>query len=64
MTDTERQINRRAFGHALAQQRLEGLTVTPETQADLQKVADGATSMSTVIANLYERYAHVEVFKL
>ncbi|MFY9287930.1 MAG: antitoxin VbhA family protein [Alphaproteobacteria bacterium] len=64
MTDKEQRDNRRAIEHAIAQQALEGLAMTPEAMSDLQRVASGDMSFSSVIDNLYSRYAHVEVFKL
>jgi len=64
MTNREQRDNQRAIEHALAQQTLEGLSVTPETVADLMRVANGDISFSSVIDNLYARYAHVEVRKL
>lgn len=64
MTDREQRENKRAIEHAIAQQMLEGLTVTPETVADLERVARGDISFSSAIDNLYARYAHGEVLKL
>jgi hypothetical protein len=63
MTNSEHQDNKRALDHAVAQQRLEGLTVTPETLADLTRVASGEISTASVIDNLYARYAHVTVLQ-
>ncbi|MBF0520145.1 MAG: hypothetical protein HQK92_10505 [Nitrospirae bacterium] len=64
MTDSEIQENKRALANALAQQEIEGLKVTPETVADLARVSNGEISTSSVIDNLYARYAHIEVLKL
>jgi len=64
VTKSERAAHRRALDHALAQQRLEGLTITPETVAALEQVAEGKMSTSDVINDLYARYAHVKVQQL
>jgi DNA-binding transcriptional regulator YbjK len=64
VTNNEIQRNKRAFDHAIAQQRLEGLVVPPETVAALERVTRGEITTSDVISNLYDRYAHVEVLKL
>ena len=64
MRKTDLQRNQRALDNALAQQRLEGLTVSPETVADLQRVTRGEISTSDVIRKLYERYARVKVRRL
>ncbi|MGB9154538.1 MAG: antitoxin VbhA family protein [Alphaproteobacteria bacterium] len=63
MTDSEILKNQRAVEHAIAQQRLEGLVVTPETVADLNRAANGEILISNVIDNLYARYAHIEVLQ-
>ncbi len=64
MTKSERAAHQRALDHASAQQRLEGLTMTPETVAALKQVAEGKMSTSDVIHDLYARYAHVKVQQL
>ncbi|MBF0565726.1 MAG: antitoxin VbhA family protein [Nitrospirae bacterium] len=64
MTKHEFQRNKRAFDHAIAQQRLEGLIVPPETVAALERVTRGEITTSDVIGNLYDVYAHVKVPKL
>jgi len=64
MTKSERAAHRRALDHAVAQQRLEGLTMSPETVAALKRVAKGKISTSDVIHELYTRYAHVKVQQL
>ncbi len=63
MTNSEHQDNKRALDHAVAQQRLEGLAVTPETLADLTRVARGEISTARVIDNLYARYAQVKALR-
>jgi Antitoxin VbhA len=61
MRNSEISANKRALEHAIAQQRIEGLTITPETLADLNRVVRGEISSDTVIANLYSRYSHVKL---
>ncbi|MBF0516548.1 MAG: antitoxin VbhA family protein [Nitrospirae bacterium] len=64
MTNDELQRNKRALDQALAQQRLEGLTVPPETVAELERVTCDEMTTADVISNLYDRYAHIKVLKL
>ena len=45
-----------ALDDALAQQRLEGLEVTPETVALLEQVVRGEIATDDVIRKLHERY--------
>ena len=63
MTDSDIQENMRVLTHALAQQRLEGLSVSSKTEADLTRVANGEIPLSHVINDLYVRYAHIEVLQ-
>ncbi|MFA6280190.1 MAG: antitoxin VbhA family protein [Bdellovibrionales bacterium] len=63
MTDFEMLENKRVLNHALAQQRLEGLSVSSKTETDLTRVANGEIPLSIVINELYARYAHVEVLQ-
>jgi len=46
----------RALDDALAQQQLEGLTVTPETVALLERAARGEITTAEIIRQLHERY--------
>jgi len=64
VTNFEIQDNKRALNHALAQQRLEGLTVSSNAIANLERVVMGEISMAVAINDLYARYAHVKVLKL
>jgi len=63
MTKKEQRDNRRAIEHAIAQQALEGLAITPETLADLKRVAKGELESSDLIDTLYTRYAKIPVSK-
>ncbi len=45
----------RSIAHAIAQQELEGLTVSATTIADLQRVARGQIDTDEVIRNIYSR---------
>ena len=63
MTEFDIQENKRVLAHALAQQRLEGLSLSSKTEADLARVAKGEIPLSYVINDLYARYAHVEVLQ-
>ncbi|KJU87189.1 hypothetical protein MBAV_000618 [Candidatus Magnetobacterium bavaricum] len=64
MTNSEFQRNTLAVDYAIAQQQLEGLIVPPETVADLERMARGEITTANVISNLYDRYAHVQIFRL
>ncbi len=48
--DTEQKL--RAVAHAIAQQSLEGLTVTPATVAGLQRAARGEVETDELIRNI------------
>lgn len=48
--------NRRALNHALAQQRLEGLTVPPETIEELERVVRGEMTTEDALHNARARY--------
>jgi hypothetical protein len=60
-TFTERDIQRnmRSVAHAIAQQELEGLKVTPSTVGDLHRAARGEIDTDEVIRNIYRRLQHV-----
>ena len=55
LSEKEIQRNMRAVAHAIAQQELEGLKVTPATVADLHRAARGEISTDKVIRNIYRR---------
>jgi hypothetical protein len=56
LTEQEQERNLRAVDHAIAQQRLEGLTVSASTVEDMQRGAWGEISDDEVIANIYARF--------
>jgi len=60
----ELQRHLRAIDHAIAQQSLEGLTVSEETVADMHRAARGEIAAENVIANIYARFKHVPIFRL
>ena len=60
--ELERQL--RAIDHAIAQQALEGLTVSDETVADMHRAARGEIAAENVISNIYARFKHVPIFRL
>jgi len=53
LTEQDIQRNMRAVAHAIAQQELEGLKVTPATVADLHRAARGEIDTEEVIHNIY-----------
>ena len=56
ITDEELERNLRALRHAVAQQALEGLTVSEQTLEDMRKAAMGEISQDEVIRNIYARF--------
>lgn len=58
---TEEQIafNIWAVEDAIAQQTLEGLTVSPETVEDFYRAARGEIDNEEVLRNIYQRFAKV-----
>ena len=63
LTDQDVQRNMRAVAHAIAQQELEGLTVTPETVADLHRAARGEIDTNEVIRNIHLRLQNVALLR-
>jgi hypothetical protein len=63
VTKSEILNNKRAFDHAIAQQRLEGLTVPPEALADLQRIARGEITPADALRAAHARFAHDQVFQ-
>ena len=51
----EIQRNMRSVAHAIAQQELEGLRVSPSTIADLHRAARGEIDTDEAIRNIYRR---------
>jgi hypothetical protein len=63
ISEVELWRNLRAVEHAIAQQRLEGLTVSESTIEDMRRAARGEIADEDVIANIYARYPHVAIFR-
>ena len=63
LSEQEIQRNIRAVAHAIAQQELEGLTVTPATVADLHRAALGEIDTDEVIRNIYRRFQNVALLR-
>jgi hypothetical protein len=61
LTDQELERNLRAVDNAVAQQTLEGLTVSTETIEDMRRAARGEIPAEEVIANIYARFKHVPI---
>ena len=57
------QKNTRAVAHAVAQQELEGLHVSPATLNDMRRAALGEIEPEEVIRNIYARFGHVPIFQ-
>jgi hypothetical protein len=49
---------RHAIDNAIAQQRLEGLTVPPETIIDLERASRGEITTAQIIEKTIARYTH------
>ena len=62
-TRDEIERNLRAVDHAIAQQALEGLTVSDEVAEDMRRASRGEIPDEQVIANIYKRYEHVPIFR-
>ena len=63
LSEQEIRRNMRAVAHAIAQQELEGLKVTPETVAELQRAARGEARTDEVIRNICGRYQNVPLLR-
>jgi antitoxin VbhA-like protein len=63
MTDQDVARNMRAVAHAVAQQQLEGLTVSAATVNDLCRVARGEMPLTEAIRNVYAQFGNVPVFQ-
>ena len=61
MTDQELRHNQWAVKHAIAQQRLEGITIPPETMNDLQSIARGEITPEDALKRAYDRFPNVQV---
>ena len=63
LTEQDLQRNMRAVAHAIAQQELEGLSVTPTTVADLHRAARGEIDTDEIIRNIYRRLRNVPLLR-
>ena len=63
LTGEELERNQRAVDHAIAQQRLEGLTVSESTIEDMRRAARGEIPARDVIVNIYARFGHVALLE-
>ncbi len=63
LTEQEIQRNMRAVAHVIAQQELEGLTVSEATVADLHRAARGEIGTDEVIRNIHSRIPHVPLLR-
>jgi hypothetical protein len=59
----ELERNLRAVDHAVAQQRLEGLTVSEATIDDMRRAATGEIRADMVVANIYARFRNVPILR-
>jgi len=62
---SEGELKRRilAVENAVAQQELEGLTVSPEANEDLRMVARGEMTTEQAIANVHARLPHAALLR-
>jgi hypothetical protein len=63
LTELEIRHNLRAIAHAIGQQELEGLKVTPSTVADLHRAARGEIDTAEVIRNIHRRVQNVSLLR-
>ncbi len=63
LSEKELAHNLRGVEHAIAQQRLEGLTVSESTIQDMRRDARGEIPADEVIANIYALFEHVAILK-
>jgi len=63
VTDSEILKNQRAVEHAIAQQRLEGLTLPPEATRDLHRIAMGEITTAEALRAAHARFAHDPIFQ-
>jgi len=54
------EANQRALRQALGQQRLEGQEVSPETKAELERVAKGEMTIEDVLRNARARHLKLD----
>jgi len=62
---SEQELERRmlAVDNAVAQQELEGLTVSAETIEDMRRAARGEIAYEQVIENIHARLKHVSILR-
>ena len=63
LTDDQIRLRMRAVDHAIAQQTLEGLTVSAARVEDLRRAARGDIPSEQAIRNIYARFTHVPLFE-
>jgi len=63
LSEREIALNQRAFENAIAQQELEGLTVSQSVKDDLQRVVRGEMTTTQAIKNIYSQFPDVEIFQ-
>ena len=62
LTEAEIERNLRAVTNAIAQKKLEGLTIPAKTVEDMRRIARGEFSNENLIRNLYSRFPNVPIF--
>ncbi len=63
LPEYEIQHNLRAVAHAIAQQELEGLSVSKATVDDMHRAARGEIPSDEVIRTIYARFENVAIFR-
>jgi Antitoxin VbhA len=63
LSEQDIQRNMRGVAHSIAQQELEGLTVSAATVADLQRVARGEINTDEVIRNIHRHVQNVSLLR-
>jgi hypothetical protein len=63
LTEQQVQRNMRSVAHAIAQQELEGLTVSKATVEDMRRAARGEIETDEVIRNIYRRFHNVPIIR-
>jgi hypothetical protein len=62
-TERERQSQKFSIENAAAQQRLEGLTISPEALEDMRRVADDEMTTSQAIERVHARLQNVALLE-
>jgi hypothetical protein len=63
MSEAELEQRMLAVDNAIAQQELEGLTVSPETVHDLRSAARREITIEQIIENIHDRLKHVSILR-